>query len=418
MELASRGVGGAARQAARFPGRMPHSARSLHTTPLGRTKAPIPNISSLSQRLLSQTRSALNQFLGHLTAPALRSNVATTSVRSIHVRPAAIQDRLSLAARTKVQSLQGMRTGGPFFPRAPAVPGRSVTQVGLGSARNFTTGRAVFQNLVDNVPVKGRALCEIDWDNKAVQRRTGHRRSGKKENKSRKASNIAEKSRMLVVPAVKNTAVNEDSEIEHYFPAPSVKPVTSYLLIPLAPTPTQRSPLPPNAPDEPPLLRSALSAIGAAHRNHELHSLRVSTLFARLDAANVWAQGVQCSSYALPSLVGEGVCSILKVQFKGWTATEVRAAIGESGSGWCSLEEYNTEEEDCLSDSEDSLIEDGVGPTFAPSQSFVLPTLDFSASSGLPSTLTSVSGMSSPSSDASWSDSDLDSSFSFSDLGL
>lgn len=392
--------------------RLPHASRSLHTPSAGSLRVPLPNLSSLSQRFISQTKTIVTQFFGHLTAPGPRSSHVKGSVRSFHFRPQTIQDRLSLSARTKLQAMRPMQNGGPFFPRAPPAS-RSVSQVGLGSARNFSTGRAVFQNLVDNVPVKGRAIYEVDWNTKIGQRRLRGDR-GKKVNKKTNSAIKVEKA-TFGRACNPRTSVRAD-EMEHYFPTEAIKPVTTYLLIPLAPTPTERHPLPSDISLDPMLLRSALPEVANVHRNHELHSLRVSTLFARLDASNVWARGVQCSSYALPSVVGEGVCSVLKVEFIGWTAAEVRGVIGESGSGWCSLEEY--EDEDSLSEYDSPITDDGVGPAMTSStHSFVIPTLDFSASSGFPQAPIYESALSSPSlSDVDWSESDLE-SLGFSDLG-
>ena len=85
-------------------------------------------------------------------------------------------------------------------------------------------------------------------------------------------------------------------EAEHYFSAIVVAPVTTYLLVPLAPTPTSRIPLPldplppcPGPSDQPKLL-PLLSYIGSFHTSHATHSLRVSTLFTRLDQVNVWVR--------------------------------------------------------------------------------------------------------------------------------
>ncbi|KAJ7744661.1 hypothetical protein B0H16DRAFT_1727223 [Mycena metata] len=39
-----------------------------------------------------------------------------------------------------------------------------MTHVGLGTARNFSSGRPLFQQLADNVPIADRAFYEADWD--------------------------------------------------------------------------------------------------------------------------------------------------------------------------------------------------------------------------------------------------------------
>ncbi|KAJ2965932.1 hypothetical protein NUW54_g13952 [Trametes sanguinea] len=109
--------------------------------------------SSTAHKVIKQTRTILSRFVAHLTAPGvLRApgDVAAGGPRSFHspaTRMPSIHDRMSYSART---FLAGGPT--PFLPRAPVVP-RSVTQVGLGTARNFSSGRPLFQHLAENVPI-------------------------------------------------------------------------------------------------------------------------------------------------------------------------------------------------------------------------------------------------------------------------
>jgi len=98
----------------------------------------------------------------------------------------------------------------------------------------------------------------------------------------------------------------------------------------------------------------------------------------------------------------EGLCTILKVEFVGWTAAEVRSVIGESGTGWCAIEEFWHDEEptsgmlsEVETDSDGSLFSPrSTSPTFFdmgmstiqdPASSFVMPTLDISGSTVRPS---------------------------------
>jgi len=78
---------------------------------------------------------------------------------------------------------------------------------------------------------------------------------------------------------------------------------------------------------------------------------------------------------------------VLKVEFVGWTKAEVRSVIGESGSGWCVLEEVRRKdsEEDLFSETSSILSGEDEGSRDSvvgmdPARSFVLPTLDFSSS--------------------------------------
>lgn len=263
--------------------------------------------------------------------------------------------------------------GAYHLPKPPSVQ-RSVFQVGLGTARNFHSARPVFQNLVQNVPVVGRAFCEADWQIKVKQEK-------QKSNLAKKRS-TKKKTKEMMKPVEKKVATAEAEEFDHYFAAPAVPEMTTYLLIPLAPTPTARNPLP--ASPSPSLL--PIAVLLDIHASHELHSLRVSSLFARLDVSQVWTNpGVSCSVYGDPS----GLASILKVEFRGWSEAEVRAILGEAGTGWCVLEEVTEDEVGSPSLSGVSTpltgIEDDVDSFFSsdsnsvdPVNSLVIPSLDLS----------------------------------------
>lgn len=297
-----------------------------------------------------------------------------------------IQQRMSHSVRYTL----GRPLQHHFIPRGPVVP-QTVTQVGLGTARNFSSGRVLFENFAQNVPVTGRAFCEVDWEIKMRKEREAMKKSIKHDKKKAGGKlSLKVKENNIVLPSAPTSEPTVDAEIEHYFPAPPSNGITTSLLIPLAPTPTERTPLPPDTPSHQSLL--PLPKLVSIHTSHELHSLRVSSLFHRLDAANVWERGVQCSAYATRA-DANGACTILKVEFVGWTKAEVRSIIGESGSGWCALEELRTipEEDDDDAFSDTSSILSGISgeyedqmerpPQFEePTGSFILPTLDFSSS--------------------------------------
>ncbi|KAJ7023394.1 hypothetical protein C8F04DRAFT_1134688 [Mycena alexandri] len=369
MQLASHGARAIARNA-------PSTARSIHIPAAAR-----PQTTHLGHRLLTHTRLALTRFVTHLTTPGTGT---VSAARSFHAVNPSIQQRLSFTARTTLARPLAPQ----FLPRGPVVP-RTMTQVGLGTARNFSSGRPLFQQLADNVPIAGRAFYEADWDLDSPKERL-HR----KRRPSKKAAAAAAHSKELLKPTTKKAQVTlsapaeeSEAELNRYFAAP-VADVTTYLLVPLAPTPTARAPLP-----EFPTGRLPLSALLAMHDDHDTQALRVSSLFHRLDTADVWSRGAVCSAYA-SSADARGVCTILKVEFAGWSKAAVRGVLGESGTGWCVLEEtttadaYDADGEDADAFSETSSILSGMAsprgvltpPAIDPAQSFVLPTLDFSSS--------------------------------------
>lgn len=288
-----------------------------------------------------------------------------------------MQHRYSLPVRHAIS-----RPFGTYhLPKPPTVP-RSVFQVGLGTARQFHSTRPIFQNLVENVPVAGRAFSEADWEIKVKKEKQKVRLSKKEFSKGKGSKEMMKPAERKCI----STPTDEEaaSEFENYFVAPVSLPIVTYLLIPLAPTPTGRNPLPLS--HSPSLL--PIGVLLDMHSSYELHSLRVSSLFARLDASKVWSHpGVSSSVYGDPS----GLASILKIEFRGWSEAEVRAVIGEAGTGWCVLEQTD---ESCAFQSSPSLsgistpltdIEEernvlSFSPEFSidPARSLVLPSLDFS----------------------------------------
>lgn len=246
----------------------------------------------------------------------------------------------------------------------------------------------------------GRAFYEADWEVKMRKEREMMKGKHQKSKYHRAAGKeiLKPKAQHITIPKQQqaSTPVSEvQAELEHYFPMPSTAPVTTYLLIPLAPTPSTRLPLPASPPPRNELKLLHLPFLASIHSMHQGHALRVSALFSRLDAANVWARGVQCSAYSDTPGDLEGVCTVLRVEFKGWRKEEVRGVIGESGTGWCILEEDSTEDDNAdnlfdsiLDDDELSSVYSGemdMGMSMSmasidPAQSFVLPTLDFSSS--------------------------------------
>lgn len=414
------------------------TSRSLHISSslLGATRVLHPTaINSLESirprnpphRLFSASKNVFQRFFTQLTTPGFRlptyfAQAQHTSARSLHnahLRGSSIQSGLSFAARASLKSNALQRRATMFLPRPPPLsPPRcgGVTQVGLGTARSFSTSRPIFQHLAENVPVSARALYEVDWHIEMEKEQARmHLTTSKKPKSIKKSKAMLQPTRevnktLSRIAGESNEETALKQELDLYFPVADVAPVTSYLLIPLAPTPSLRMPLsldlPPSAgPDEPTLL-PPLSYLSSLHASHSTHALRVSTLFTRLDQANVWSRGgVSCSPYSQSlsrhrqtskdEMEAEGVCTVLKLEFKGWTKAEVRGIIGESGTGWCALEEvwHNEVSKEDSSD-EDSLSTDNsqsgsvsVGNLdyedcefVDPAQSLVLPTIDFSSS--------------------------------------
>jgi hypothetical protein len=388
MQLLSSGLraqfGRALHRPPGLPGGPPtNNSRSIHM-PSWAPRAPLRSSGESAGTFVRQARTLLSRLVGDFATPGVfnhashSSHTAGPSYSANPFRMQPIQQRFNGPTRFTLSR----PLGAPFLPRAPAIP-RNVTHVGLGTARNFSSARPLFQNIAENVPIAGRAFWEADWEIKLQKEREMMRPkkySPKKEKGQPRLRGLQEvRPVVLVVPST-------DDELEHFFPTSVVENITTVLLIPLAPTPTSRLPLPTNPSmhtSNHPLI--PLSYLASVHDNYATHSLRVSTLFARLDAARTFEDpGVTCSAFGHSS----GICTILEVKFAGWTETRVRGVLGEAGTGWCVLEEIHENDnavmDEVLSemsfDTRSNSPHPGRDVDIDPSTSFFLPTLDFSAS--------------------------------------
>ncbi|KAG6868213.1 hypothetical protein C0993_006076 [Termitomyces sp. T159_Od127] len=374
------------------------TTRGFHVPSYVRVNPHLPNLGK-TQKLFHHSKHIVTQFFKLLTTPGFRAPVPATVANAVNstVRYPTIQQGFSFHVKN---ALAGSCRG-TFLPRAPRQIPRSIAQVGLGTARNFSSTRPIFQNLVENVPIAGRTIYNADLDVKLRKEKETMRKCSKVSSK-KQGSKEKLRPRDRAFSVEENQSTKDETpevELDQYFAAAAVPDVTTCLLIPLAPTPTARVPL---QADPGSLL--PLPALVSISNNYEIHSLRVSSLFSRLDAANVWTRGVKCSAFSHGGGT-EGICTMLKVEFVGWTKAEVRSVLGESGTGWCVLEEVKTSEPNDFgafngSDFDDSLsdtssvfsgafegsrsgsrtdMKAGMGPV-DPSQSLILPTLDFSSS--------------------------------------
>ncbi|KAF9052881.1 hypothetical protein BJ165DRAFT_809565 [Panaeolus papilionaceus] len=423
-----------------------HLSTNLFSVSPASTLNAIPNLASIrprnpSHKLFSASKNFLQRFITHLTTPGFRAptffNDIVRSSRSLYnpnLHRASIQNGFSLPVRNALHTSALRRQANTFLPRGNgpvAVRCGGVSQVGLGTARNFSTGRPIFQHLVENVPVACRAIYELDVDLKLPAKRREAMRNMINSNGivERSKERVKAKSTPIKTQEECTTESTLEEDMEQYF-ALDLPPVSTYLLVPLAPTPTSRAPLPANLVDDDVNLLPPLAELGAIRTSHSTHALRVSTLFMRLDQANVWARGVSCSAYSqgqqyrhhqTDSIGGKdediniGSCTILKVEFIGWTKAEVRGVIGESGSGWCVLEEvwhndcldeHFSDTDSLASDTLDLSLQDQRTSFVDPAQSLVLPNPESSVSGHSSPTLSSYNVLSDSSDleDDPWAD--------------
>lgn len=337
-----------------------------------RLKKPLENLIISVERNVS----AATHHTGSLSS-SFSHHLHTHAYGSARAQP--IGSNLSFPTRVAL----GRPLSAPKLPRAPTIP-RSVSQVGLGTARNFSSTRHVFQNIVDNVPIHTRALWEAEWDLK--QRKSAQKKMIKKEIKKKQTERIPDKlkakeNKSPLSPAL-SAVDSEDSvpsiEFSTYFAAPAatplVKGVTTSLTIPLYPPTSRRAPLPASHTSDSFL---PLSELRDLHVTHSQHATRVTSLFIRLDGADVWSKGATCECYG-----GEttGMVTSLRVVFNGWDKKMVRKAIGDAGKGWCELVEEREVFEEPVQERRASLYPPASLPNeLDVTSSFVIPTLDFSS---------------------------------------
>jgi hypothetical protein len=387
MQLASHGAWASARA---MPQRL-QRGRSLHSASFLRVPHPPIHTQTTAQRVWSQARNFVSRFVTQLTAPTPLRPTTLSSVdpffRAANGK-AAIKQSLSFPVRTALSR----PLGGPFLPRPPQIP-RSTIQVGLGYARNFSSSRPIFQNLAENVPIATRAFWEADWEIKMREEREKMLQKPKihKAKKSHRKLSLQPRNQDRILKSVTFEEADHESDLQQYFDSPASAQVTTVLLVPLAPTPTSRAPLPSNPPSHEPILLP-LSVLATMHSDYTAHSHRVSTLFARLDLAYVWNKGVTATAYS-QGQAQQGVCTILRVEFDGWTKKDVQRVIGESGEDWCVLKEVLKQNSIVKDWSEtSSMLSDFSGSEPQerddearlqglpdPTSSFIMPTLDLSA---------------------------------------
>src|SRR5258706_11261221 len=211
-----------------------------------------------------------------------------------------------------------------YLPRGPQgfnnVGYRGLAQeIGLGTARNFSTGRTVFHHVIEkNASIGVRAFLEMDagTDLRTVRiSRTRAQKSGQKAKKDTK--------RMVFKPKPVVVKTKEE-EIAQYFKQEEPDVVT-YLQVALAPTPSARMPFAASTDgsiDSTRLL--PLRAMLNIKQQFYAQSEFVSSLFKRMDERDDRSSRkgrVSVESWGDLS----GLCTELRVRFEGWSEGDVRA---------------------------------------------------------------------------------------------
>jgi hypothetical protein len=323
--LASNGM----RTAPRFASQAASHGRSIHipSFTLGR-KPPLPPggvSSSKGKGVIDFARSAFTRLL-YGTNPSLTPKPQAFR-RAIHtVQP--IRNQFSFPVR------HALTTSPLSFARPPMVQ-RGMTEVGLGTARKFSTARPIFQHLVQNVPVAGRTMYEMDLD---LEKKRARKLASKRRKQEKKAEATREKAK------ASQSSLKES--FDKYFPARAVdgEEVSTILTVPLEPFDAP-GPLTPECAKYYDQSFLPFHEATKTFQTHGKHSRRVSALFIKLDQARVWDRGAHYEAFGpmssgIDSYPPHSVlCTSLRIVFDGWNAEMVRSLIGEVGLGWCTLQE-------------------------------------------------------------------------------
>jgi len=182
---------------------------------------------------------------------------------------------------------------------------------------------------------------------------------------------------MPLPPVVVSTITEPQTETERgiatYFVEASSAPFVTTLSIPLAPTGT-RAPLEPLNDNN---YNTTYSQVLNIHNSYTQHSIRIISLFRRLDRADVWNRGATVDCF---DTEGDGLCHMLNVRLDGWSEEMLKEVIGDAGVGWCRI----TSVPKALVGSEAARPLDRSSLPLSSStvdqMDFIMPTLDFSSS--------------------------------------
>ena len=290
-------------------------------------------------------------------------------------------------------------------------------EIGLGTARNFSTGRTVFHHVIEkNASIGVRAFLEMDGSTDLRTVQVSRTRARKSEHKVKK-----ERKRMAFKPTKPVVVKTKGEEVAQYFKQEEPDVVT-YLQVALAATPSARMPF--AASTDGSLDSTRLLPLRAMLNTQQLfyaQSEFVSNLFRTMDAHDVWNSPkgrVKVESWGDLS----GLCTELRVRFEGWSEEDVRALFAGlltdgAAEGWAIQElhppEPLPERVPQLSDSLITIIADSIPPSMLVSPvlsnadleaemkledpwesagpRFIMPQLDFSSSLSTPDSPSSLS---------------------------
>lgn len=233
--------------------------------------------------------------------------------------------------------------GGFGTVRPNALP-RSTNQLGLNSARNFSSSRTVFENVVQNAPLGLRVLGDKDrLDMRSIRRdmRQAYAKKRKQDAQMGKG-----KGKALFVENDFMGYRNTPAGIDEYFPVdekmlaatqPSVQ-----LVLPLNPIKEEASFLSMNEDAEESRFFSALlmSDLRLLHDMYGRHNARIRNVIAKLESAGCFDPDMDTGLSSVKAVLDEANARLIVTFYgKRWTMADVRQVLGhyQARSSWYEL---------------------------------------------------------------------------------
>jgi hypothetical protein len=344
----------------RLAGRLLQSARrTVQHRPISKPEVPAPKRS---------LRSALGSLFDAVT-PIFKS-IATHDVAGPVARFGQHASRSAyLGSRSGVRSANSL-----FHHPRPSPLSRGVSQVGLGSARNFSSAQPLFQNIVHNAPLALRALGhQVDgFDAKKLRREV--RRTIRKQTKLDAfgaSPSLASSGAMGKLVELESSAASdasyETNDAESCFAS---SPASSFvsnvsLRIPLEPAlPVHFGDMSDTEGSSRLLPRSFLASLRDVQELLDLHRVRLRSLLDRLERAGCFDD--TDVRFWEPGGGGDGRGPLV-IEFGGWwTAADVRQALSvwDGKQTWFDIIDHSQERVDEQPDLSCPALHDAVADTF------------------------------------------------------
>ncbi|KAK9894551.1 hypothetical protein P389DRAFT_97975 [Cystobasidium minutum MCA 4210] len=322
-----------------------HTSKTPHGSSQTSAQAGAASASSANGRLINR--------LAEIFSPLLHAPGVTKAGTARAIAEPAVNGagrRLLLNRAAGLHTAARPRGTGGFGNLRPNALPRSTNQMGLGSARNFSSSRTVFENVVQNAPLGLRILGDKDHLDMRSFRREMRRAYLKK--RKQEAAMGKGKGKALFCENDFIGARQAPAGIEDYFPIdqeafaatqPSVQ-----LVLPLDPVSDEAKFMSLNEDAEESRFFSAMlmSDLRLLHDMYGRHHARLRNLIAKLESAGCFDPDEATGWVSVKTMLDEENGRLV-VTFYGhrWTMADVRQVLGhyETRATWFELIDVKTQ---------------------------------------------------------------------------